>query len=81
MDGRVLTILKYTPGSGSLPDPSLVKGNTKQKVLVPVLQPRQPGVGWGGSRRTRAPSLPSAACSSSELLCQTQDGTFKKQTC
>lgn len=26
MDGRVLTILKYTPGSGSLPDPSLIKG-------------------------------------------------------
>lgn len=77
MEGKVLTIPKYTPGSVSLTDFSLVKGNTKPKGLVSELQ-------------SSSPSLPSTPCSSSELPCQhslspkmkqTQEETFRKQTC
>lgn len=80
MNRKVLTIAKSTPGSRSREDFSLVKGNTKQKVL---------GTPWAAEARAcrgaRAPppaplraSL--AALALSAKMEQIQAGTLRKQT-
>ena len=79
MNRKVLTIAKPTPGSVSRDDFYLVKGNTKQKVLVSVLRPGQPrGLVLRGPQPLTA-SL--AALALSAKMERTQVGTRRKQTC